>query len=226
MTEPLPNLSKPFPVFPLPGLILFPHTHLPLHIFENRYRNLLEDTLRKPESAHWFAIGTEVQEMVDGAIGLPPVYPFVGIGRITEYQRMPDGRLMMAMKGIGRAKLGLEHTLLNGYRTFDGEWLPEIEPQTDQKIADSLARDIKGLAVALLRDQAERFRTLVHQEIPLGHLCDMICGYLPLEPDFKLRMIRTASVIQRATAIISELEKMVSMPRSKPLGIDEPPSFN
>ncbi|MHC4840036.1 MAG: LON peptidase substrate-binding domain-containing protein [Planctomycetota bacterium] len=226
MTEPLPDLNDPFPVFPLPGLTLFPHTHLPLHIFEERYRNLMDDVLKQPESDHWFAVGTQVKAIVDGAIGKPPVYPVAGIGRVREFQRLPDGRFMVVLQGLGRARLSAESDETNGYRTFNGSWLPDSEPGDQSDMAAGMGIEIKALAVALLRDQADKFRNLLLQDIPLGHLCDMICGYLPLEPDFKLRMMDTSVVMNRAAAVISELEKLISVPRGKPLPLDDNPSPN
>lgn len=226
MPESTPDLSKPFPIFPLPGLTLFPHTHLPLHTFEERYRNLIEDILRRPESEHWFGVATQVEKLVEGGLGVPPLFSVSGIGRIEEFQRMPDGRFMLTLKGIGRARLRAEQTIINGYRTFTGTWMPDAEPADDSKLAGGMGVEIKSLAVALLREQADKFRKLLAGHIPLGHLCDMICGYLPLEPDFKLRMMDCSVVMNRAAAIISELEKMLSIPRGKPLGLDDAPSDN
>ncbi|MDC1142239.1 LON peptidase substrate-binding domain-containing protein [Planctomycetota bacterium] len=226
MNNSQPDLSTPFPVFPLPGLTLFPHTHLPLHIFEERYRNLINDVFKRPNDDHWFGIGSQVESMVEGAIGDPPVFSTVGIGRIKEFTRMPDGRFMIVLRGVGRAKLTSEADKLNGYRNFNAMWMPDAEPPLDLDVADSMGVEIKALAVALLRDQADKFRSILLQDITLGHLCDMICGYLPLEPDFKLRMIDTPVVVTRAAAVISELEKMISIPRGKPLAMDDPPSAN
>lgn len=225
MTEDLPELSHGLPVFPLPEITLFPHTHLPLHIFEERYRNLIEDTLKKPEPLHCFAMGTLVDPS-DETFGDPPVSPFAGVGRIAEYSRMEDGRFMLALKGIGRVRLTAERPLVNGYRVFDAEWLPDHYPTPDRRWEQTLGLELKGLALALLRDQADRFRNLLAGEIELGVLADMICGYLPFPPEFKLRQMGVPNVIERAAAVISRLDTMAGIPPGKPLRLDEDPPEN
>lgn len=82
------------PIFPLPGLLLFPGAYLPLHIFEPRYRLLLNYCLENDEE-----IGiTSLKK--DGS--LEPVF---GWGKIIETDHLPDGRSNIMILGKGVAKL-------------------------------------------------------------------------------------------------------------------------
>ncbi len=226
MSNDLPELHDGIPVFPLPGITLFPHTQLPLHIFEERYRNLVEDTLRKPESEHCFAMGSVLDSPGPGALGDPPVSCFAGVGRITEYSRTPDGRFMLVLQGIGRVRLSDERALCNGYRVFSAEWLKDFHTSHEPSWDANLGMELKTLAVALLREQAEKFRRVLSDSLELGPLTDMLCGYLPFPPDFKLEQMGTANVIGRAAATISQLERMLNEAPAKPMQPDDAPAEN
>lgn len=82
------------PIFPLEDLILFPGTFLPLHIFEPRYRLLLNYCLENDAE-----IGISSIER-DGSI--PAVF---GWGKIVEHEMLPDGRSNIIIHGRGVAKL-------------------------------------------------------------------------------------------------------------------------
>ena len=226
MTDELPEISHGIPVFPLPGITLFPHTQLPLHIFEDRYRALMEDTLKKPDTEHCFAMGTLADGTSNETLGDPPVHRFAGVGRITEYSRMPDGRYALVLRGIGRVRLTHENSIVRGYRVFGAEWQPDIRPSPEGSWERNLSVEVKALALALLREQAEKFRGMLSEHVDLGALVDMICGYLPFPPEFKLQQMEARNVIERAARTISQLERMAGVAPEKPLHLDDAPPVN
>lgn len=209
MTDELPNIDD-LPVFPLTGLHLFPRMHLPLHIFEKRYRNLLNDTLSKPEDQRFFGIGTQVSEPDDGTIGDPPVRAIAGVGSIEEYTRLDDGRFMVLLRGLGRARLAEELPLRNKYRRFRGEWLSDISADWPEETEYRLRNEILMASLMLVREQSDKFKGLLEGHSSLNAISDLITGYLPLPPDFKTRQMETLNVLKRAAQLVSELEKMLS----------------
>src|SRR5450631_234254 len=77
-------------LFPLPEVTLFPGQGLPLHVFEPRYRSLVEDALATDSVL-------AVPRLVPGAgeteaTGRPVLPSFMGVGVIAEHERLPDGR--------------------------------------------------------------------------------------------------------------------------------------
>jgi Lon protease-like protein len=226
MDDDLPELRHGIPVFPLPGITLFPHTLLPLHIFEDRYRALIEDTLRRPEDQHCFAMGTLMDAASGETLGDPPVFRYAGVGRISEFSRMPDGRFALVLRGIGRVRLSHEHSLIRGYRVFGAEWLPDIRPQPGGSWERNLGVELKALALSLLREQAEKFRGMLAEHVELGPLTDMICGYLPFPPEFKLQQMQSRNVFERAARTISQLEALGGYAPEKPLKLDDAPPVN
>src|SRR5580658_9803631 len=88
------------PLFPLPGLVHLPGAHLPLHIFEPRYRLMVKDAL---EGARLIAMATILPGFEPEHDGSPPIEPWVGVGRIVGHQQLPDGRSNILLEGIARA---------------------------------------------------------------------------------------------------------------------------
>lgn len=87
-------IVQTLPIFPLEDLILFPGTFLPLHIFEPRYRLMLNYCL---ENDSEIAISSIHR---DGSI-----QPVFGWGKIVEHEALPDGRSNIVIHGRGVAKL-------------------------------------------------------------------------------------------------------------------------
>lgn len=96
----LPRL--PVPVFPLHGVFLFPHQVLPLHVFEPRYRQLVEDLL---DGHGRFVIGTVPSRPMPAAAAGPGFLPVAGLGEIVRHERLPDGRFHIWVLGLGRVEI-------------------------------------------------------------------------------------------------------------------------
>jgi len=94
-------LLDDLPLFPLPRVVLLPHTLLPLHIFEPRYRALVR---RAIDEGLIFGIPT-IQEGGPRTDDCPPFHPVMGLARIVRHQALPDGRSNIVVLGVGRAEL-------------------------------------------------------------------------------------------------------------------------
>ncbi len=96
------------PVFPLSGVIYFPKTNLPLNIFEQRYLNLVNDAYKKDK----------LMGMVQSKKGGNNVYQIGCLGKISDYQNIEDGRILINLTGISRFKILEEVTNDKLYREF------------------------------------------------------------------------------------------------------------
>ena len=96
------------PVFPLSGVIYFPKTHLPLNIFEQRYLNLVNDAYDK----------NKLMGMVQSKKENNLVYKIGCLGKISDYQKSKDGRVLINLTGITRFKILEEVTNEKLYREF------------------------------------------------------------------------------------------------------------
>ena len=117
------DLPAEIPVFPLAGAILLPRATMPLNIFEPRYLAMVDAVLRGDR-----VIGI-IQPVGDGgATGSPesPAAPLSRVGcagRITAFQEMEDGRLLIVLTGIARFAPTIERTQDMPYRTFRADYL-------------------------------------------------------------------------------------------------------
>ena len=100
-----PNI---IPVFPLSGVIYFPNTNLPLNIFEKRYLKLVNDTYRKDK------LMGMVQSQKMGDL----VYNIGCLGKISDYQKSQDGRVLINLTGLIRFKIIEEIKNDKLYREF------------------------------------------------------------------------------------------------------------
>lgn len=96
------------PVFPLNGVIYFPKTNLPLNIFEQRYLNLIGDAYNKDK------LMGMVQSKKEGKL----VYDIGCLGKISDFQRIKDGRVLINLIGISRFKIIEEISNDKLYREF------------------------------------------------------------------------------------------------------------
>ena len=96
------------PIFPLSGVIYFPKTNLPLNIFEQRYLDLVNDTYNKDK----------LMGMVQSQKDENKVYKVGCLGKISDLQKSPDGRILINLTGITRFNI-LEEVKNNKlYREF------------------------------------------------------------------------------------------------------------
>ena len=96
------------PVFPLGGVIYFPRTNLPLNIFEERYLNLVNDAYAKDKLMGMIQTKRENNE----------VYNVGCLGKISDYQKSADGRILINLTGIIRFKILNEQKKTKLYREF------------------------------------------------------------------------------------------------------------
>ena len=102
------NLPSTLPVFPLSGVIYFPKTNLPLNIFEQRYLNLVNDAYN----------GDKLMGMVQSKKESGSVYQVGCLGKISDYQKSKDGRILINLTGISRFKILEEISNDKLYREF------------------------------------------------------------------------------------------------------------
>ena len=155
-----PNI---IPVFPLSGVIYFPKTNLPLNIFEQRYLDLVNDAYNKDK----------YMGMVQSAKEGNSVYNIGCLGKISEYQKSNDGRILINLTGISRFKILREISSKKSYREFQVDYQDfnkDIESGSGQIDSSNLMKKAKiffkrnGLLLNWLEfeklDQIQRINTL------------------------------------------------------------------
>tara|TARA_B100000963_G_scaffold328070_1_gene316316 strand:- start:2611 stop:3222 length:612 start_codon:yes stop_codon:yes gene_type:complete len=124
------------PVFPLSGVIYFPKTNLPLNIFEKRYLDLVNDAFKKDK----------FMGMVQSKKENNAVYKIGCLGKISDYQKSKDGRILINLTGVSRFKILKEVSNNKLYREFHVDYKDfdqDIESLNDKVDSGNLMEKAK-----------------------------------------------------------------------------------
>ncbi|MGQ0812709.1 MAG: LON peptidase substrate-binding domain-containing protein [Nitrospiraceae bacterium] len=99
------HIPERIPLFPLPNVVLFPKTYLPLHVFESRYRQMVTDM-----AADGRCVGMALlkEGWESDYYGNPPIYDMGCVGRLVSVQALPDGRSNILLQGLERYRIRQE----------------------------------------------------------------------------------------------------------------------
>ena len=117
-------------------MVLLPSERVPLHIFEERYKELIEECL-ETEEPFGLVLADEEEHVAIGTLAY--------IEEVTE--RFPDGRLNIVIAGGGRLRI-LEATSGRSFATAAIEELPDVETEQSDEEVDALLAAFAGLAEA------------------------------------------------------------------------------
>ena len=214
MTIPQVTLPEILPVFPLTGVMLLPGTVLPLHIFEPRYRNLVEDAL---DGDKVFGMIQPVAPQNDNrgpqpgaADGAPDLYQVGCAGYIEKSEKFPDGRFFVQLKGVNRFRFAEEFSLQRGYRRVkalygdfpDARLAQGWQCQRGAMLA-ALAAYGKAHGMQVRPEQAERFSDL--------ELVNLLGVSLPFHPAEKQALLE-APTLTDSEAMLIDLLRLGSSP--------------
>ena len=112
-------------IFPLPGALLFPQLHLPLHIFEPRYRAMVSDAMARDRRIAMIqprpGIGDEE---------VPELFDIGCVGRIAEVEALDDGRYNVILQGLSLFRVRRELVVTTPFRQVEAELLPVAADET------------------------------------------------------------------------------------------------
>jgi len=140
------NLPNIIPVFPLSNFIIFPKTTVPLNIFEERYVNMIDDSMQSNK----FIGMIQPKKTNDGLT--PPVLHDVGcLGKITSFKETEDRRYLIELKGLIRFKVIREIESSKKYRQYEVDFnsfdhdLNEKKEELKFSDLELIFKDLKAL---------------------------------------------------------------------------------
>ncbi len=113
-------------IFPLPGALLFPGMHLPLHIFEPRYRAMVSDAMARDRRIGMI----QPRVMEAGAGDKPALYDLGCVGRIAEIEMLEDGRSNLVLEGLSLFRVARELDVTTLFRQVEADLLPTPQDET------------------------------------------------------------------------------------------------
>ncbi len=216
-----PTFSGRVPLFPLPGCVFFPHTLLPLHIFEDRYRAMTRDALGLDSEGYGedgagerLIAMARLQEggdtdLLHGDPDRPPIHDTVCIGKIVAEQELPDGRFHMVLRGVVRAAVRSERRTTSGYRLANVAPLPDRcgpRPDLDRPArVRELTEAFAGLHPNV--DLPEILQRAFGRCVTPGMVCDVIASVLQLSPDESQELLDHTDPDVRTDVVLRHLRR-------------------
>ena len=209
------------PLFPLPNVVLFPSVFLPLHIFEARYREMVADAIASDRLIGMVLLRPGWERDYEGR---PAVYRVGCSGVITHFEKLPDGRYNMVLRGLDRFQI-VEEDHQRSYRRAVIEPLPERTMTADDR---AVIRRQRSRLETLLSPAAEKGAALENKGGGAGRASDStmpasmsdedtvnaLAQYLDFEPLEKQALLEEASLRARAESLVELLEMKIMMART------------
>lgn len=196
------DLPGTIPIFPLPGALMLPRARLPLHLFEPRYLQMLDDTLK---TSHRL-IGM-VQSFEVPGTGERRLHSIGCAGRLTQFSETEDGRYMITLSGMSRFRIQQEVTGFTPYRRCDVSWDgfgADLGPtETDkgfdrESFLNLLSRYFSAMDLSTDWESLSE----ADDELLINSL-SMLC---PFDPEEKQALLEAPSLTTRRETLVTLLE--------------------
>lgn len=122
------ELPNKIPVFPLSNFIIFPKTTVPLNIFEPRYMDMVNDSMKSNKF-----IGMIQPKNSSNDQNIPALHDIGCLGKITNFKETDDGRFMIELKGLIRFEAIQEVTSDNKYREYEVDFKNFYHDLSDER---------------------------------------------------------------------------------------------
>ena len=181
---------RALPIFPLPRTVLLPGATLPLHVFEQRYRDLVAHCLKGDRLIGIATLRPGYEATYEGS---PELFAELGVGELVGHQPYPDGRSNIALRFVGRVRILRELDTEHLFRVVEGEALLD-----DPHGVEAAIRALRVLVLqlgGLSTDASEEARRLVQLEGM--QLADALARRLLHDIDSQLAYLRADRLIDR-----------------------------
>ncbi len=200
------------PIFPLPALTFFPHTSLPLHIFETRYRAMISDCLARDRRLAVVGLKPGYEATYEGK---PAVYELAGAGEIVQWERLATGRYNILLRGDCRIRIEAELPTDTLYRVVRARVLEDALPGGTDLLTREAER-VTNACLGLLKAHGQ-LSPQVEQALRAargpGVVADQIAAAVISDPALRQELLETLDVrrwLERLAAALDDLLRQVS----------------
>jgi uncharacterized protein len=198
------DLPEIIPVFPLPGALLLPRGQMPLNIFEPRYLEMVDDSLRdghrligmiQPDSAH------------PGTKERPNLFSVGCVGRITQLAETGDARYLLQLTGVARFRLVEELKVATAYRQCRVDFLQFMDDFIARKGEERVDRKaVLAALTAFLKANNLKADWEGIESAPNEALVNALAMMSPYDPAEKQAMLEAPDLKTRAEILIAVTE--------------------
>ena len=189
------SFPNEIPIFPLSGVIYFPKTNLPLNIFEERYLNLINDAYNKDK----------LMGMVQSKKESNSTYKIGCLGKISDYQKSKDGRILVNLTGIIRFKIINEIESNKLYREFKVDYKIFENDLSEEKI-DLNSSDLIEKAKIFFNRSGLLLNWKEFEKLDQSQKINTLAMISPVTSEEKQKLLETISLKDK----IKTLESIIS----------------
>jgi uncharacterized protein len=190
-------------LFPLSDLVLFPGNVLPLHIFESRYKEMLEDALHDDGLV---TMATLVPGHEHDYYSRPPVASAVCIGRVISQEKTAQGTYNLTLAGLQRARIAHEIEPVRSFRRAKVHLVGD-RPSEANASNGVQARRLANQILTVLPAAKGLVEKLLEHDLPLAALTDCLAFFLPLATELKLQLLAESDARVRVEVLLAALAK-------------------
>ncbi|MGH7807606.1 MAG: LON peptidase substrate-binding domain-containing protein [Thermodesulfobacteriota bacterium] len=197
----LQNFSGIVPLFPLATVVFFPHTLLPLHVFEPRYTQMVNDVINNERIIGMVLLKPEWEKSY---YANPPIYNVACMGRIVSSEALEDGKFNVILYGLKRVKI-LEIVKDIPYRLARVKPLEDVHGTNEQVYQKRISELISRWNDMLGKEQ-ESHKINIDTELSLGNMTDALASLIVSNVFEKQKLLEEDSVQERGEKILNNLE--------------------
>lgn len=203
-----PDIQE-LPIFPLPNVVFFPRTVLPLYIFEPRYKQMVADALESNRQIGMALLQPGLESRQDES---PDVFSTGGMGLITQYEDLEEGQYNILLSGRHRYRI-MEFIRETPYRVARVRLLQEAMPsgQAINEISTELVLGFRELHEANTQPGLEPD---VIDKLDFPTLVNSVCSSLNLSVRNQQQLLEMNSLKVRATTILGILRQQIARKRA------------
>jgi hypothetical protein len=192
------------PVFPLPTVNLFPETTASYHIFEPRYREMIQSVL---EGDRLLALAVLKPGYEDEYYGSPEIYPIGCLAKVQSWESLENGTYNIVVEGLYRVGFG-ETVKDNPYRVMELHPLPESDGE------DSFTEPRENILLRLNYLAENSSETMDFSPILTGDdsfisMINMVCRVLPMSNEERYALLALDSVEERANRVLWHIDDQI-----------------
>lgn len=199
------TILEGLPIFPLPNLVFFPRTMLPLHVFEPRYLAMTKDVLEGNGLMGVVRLPAGWEADYEGKPALSEVF---GLGQIVRQDQDEEGRVHIFVRGIARARIVEEQPTDQLYRTVRAEILEEKPGASAGQLA-TVRQLFASMLGRMEGADLESASVLFNADLPPALLLDAIATAAPLPPELKQTLLDECDEAVRADSLAELLATWV-----------------
>jgi len=195
------SIPKVIPLFPLPNLVFFPRTYVPLHIFEPRYREMVQAAAASHRMVGMVLLKEGWEADYEGG---PAIFAMGCVGRMMNVQRLSDGRSNILLQGLRRFEI--QHEVgAESYR--QGRIVLKDLFQPDAALPAEIRREIVKVVAGFIRNREDgvtlsaMLKQPIHDDVLVQNL-SFALDFTPLEKQF---LLESDSLIQQGRRLLDLL---------------------